>query len=164
MAADQRPALLGIQFFVSFRAALWPTPRMVKSTGTYLGGLNCQLTHGPSGQTIDTDAPKDNHGRGAAFSPTDLFCASLGSCMVTTMAIAAKNRLAIDIPGVKWEVTKEMSADAPRRIVRIATQIWLPFPKAKDPEGILERAALACPVKKSLAPEVDTPVVFHWAE
>lgn len=151
-------------FFVSFRAALWPTRRMVKSTGTYIGGLNCQLTHGPSGQTIDTDAPKDNHGRGAAFSPTDLFCASLGSCMVTTMAIAAKNRLGIDIPGVKWEVTKEMSSDAPRRIVRIACEVWLPFSKAKDPEGILERAALACPVKKSLAPEVETPVVFHWAE
>ncbi len=137
---------------------------MVKSTGTYLGGLNCQLTHGPSGQTIDTDAPKDNQGRGAAFSPTDLLCASLASCMVTTMAIAARNRLGTDIPGVKWEVSKEMSTDAPRRIVRIATQIWMPFSKAKDPEGILERAALACPVKKSLSAEVDTPVTFHWAE
>lgn len=137
---------------------------MVKSTGTYIGGLNCQLTHGPSGQVIETDAPKDNHGRGAAFSPTDLLCASLGSCMVTTMAIAAKNRLGFDIPGIKWEVTKEMSADAPRRIVRIATELWLPISKAKDPEGILERAALACPVKRSLAPEVATPVTFHWAE
>jgi uncharacterized OsmC-like protein len=84
--------------------------------------------------------------------------------MVTTMAIAAKNRLGIDIPGVKWEVVKEMSTDAPRRIVRISCQVWLPFAKAKDPAGILERAALACPVKKSLAPEVETPVVFHWAE
>ena len=137
---------------------------MVKSTGTYPGDYNCQLTHGPSGQVIETDAPKDNHGRGLAFSPTDLFCAALGSCMVTTMAIAAKNRLGFDIPGVKWEVTKEMSTDAPRRIVRIACQVWLPFSKSKDPEGVLERAALACPVKKSIAPEVETPVQFHWAE
>jgi uncharacterized OsmC-like protein len=137
---------------------------MVKSTGTYLGGLNCQLTHGPSGQVIETDAPRDNHGRGAAFSPTDLFCAALGSCMVTTMAIAAKQRLGFDIPGIKWEVTKEMSADAPRRIVRITTELWLPFPRTKDPEGVLERAALACPVKRSLSPEVATPVTFHWAE
>lgn len=135
---------------------------MVKSTGTYIGGLNSQLTHGPSGQVIETDAPKDNHGRGAAFSPTDLFCAALGSCMVTTMAIAAKNRLGFDIPGVKWEVAKEMSADAPRRIIRISTQVWMPFPKTKDPEGVLERAALACPVKKSLATEVETPTVIHW--
>ena len=136
---------------------------MVKSTGTYSGGLTCELTHGPSGQTFQTDAPKDNHGRGAAFSPTDLFCASLGACMVTTMAIAARNRLGFDLTGAAWEVTKEMSADAPRRIVRIAVAIRLPIPRERDPEGVLERAALGCPVKRSLAPEVETPVTFHWS-
>jgi putative redox protein len=135
---------------------------MVKSTGTYTGELNCQLTHGPSGKVIETDAPKDNHGRGAAFSPTDLTAASLASCMVTTMAIAAKLRLGTDIPGLRWEVTKEMSADKPRRIVRLAVQIWLPFSKAKDPEGILEQAALNCPVAQSLHPSVEKPVMFHW--
>lgn len=137
---------------------------MVKSTGTYTGGLNCQLTHGPSGQVIETDAPKDNHGRGAAFSPTDLTAASLASCMVTTMAIAAKVKLGTDIPGVRWAVTKEMSADKPRRITRLAVEIWLPFPKTKDPAGVLEHAALHCPVHLSLHPSVEKPVVFHWAE
>ena len=58
---------------------------MVKSTGIYTGELNCELTHGPSGGKIQTDAPKDNHGRGQAFSPTDLTTASYASCMVTTM-------------------------------------------------------------------------------
>lgn len=137
---------------------------MVKSTGTYTGGLNCQLTHGPSGQVIETDAPKDNHGRGAAFSPTDLTAASLASCMVTTMAIAAQSKLGTDIPGVRWAVTKEMSADKPRRITRLAVEIWLPFPKTKDPAGVLEHAALNCPVHLSLHPSVEKPVVFHWAE
>ena len=137
---------------------------MVKSTGTYTGGLNCQLTHGPSGQIIDTDAPKDNHGRGLAFSPTDLTVASFAACMVTTMAIAAKTKLGFDIPGVRWEVTKEMSTDAPRRIVRLAVEIWLPFSKARDPEGVLEHAALNCPVALSLHPSVEKPVVFHWME
>lgn len=137
---------------------------MVKSTGTYTGGLNCQLTHGPSGTVIETDAPADNHGRGAAFSPTDLIAASLASCMVTTMAIVAKLKLNTDIPGVRWEVTKEMSADKPRRIVRLAVQIWLPFSKAKDPEGVLEHAARNCPVAVSLAPSVEKVVTFHWSE
>jgi uncharacterized OsmC-like protein len=137
---------------------------MVKSTGTYTGELNCQLTHGPSGKVIETDAPVDNHGRGQAFSPTDLTAASLASCMVTTMAIVAKLKLGCDIPGVKWEVTKEMSSDKPRRIVRLAVQIWLPFSKAKDPQGHLEHAALNCPVHHSLQPNIDCPVVFHWAE
>lgn len=137
---------------------------MVKSTGTYQGGLNCELTHGPSGKTIETDAPKDNHGRGAAFSPTDLTTASFAACMVTTMAIAAKNKLGYDIPGVRWEITKEMSADAPRRIVRITTQLWLPFPKSRDPQGVLEAAALNCPVHHSLHPSIERPVIFHWQD
>ena len=137
---------------------------MVKSTGIYLGGLNCQLTHGPSGQVIDTDAPKDNHGRGLAFSPTDLTTASFAACMISTMAIAAKLKMNCDIPGLRWEVTKEMSTDAPRRIVRIATQIWLPFSRAKDPEGILEKAALNCPVHHSLHPAIERPVIFHWQD
>ncbi len=137
---------------------------MVESTGIYQGELHCQLTHGPSGQGIETDAPKDNHGRGLAFSPTDLTAASFAACMVTTIAIAARNKLGFDIPGVKWEVTKEMSADAPRRIVRLRTEIWLPIPQSKDPAGVLERAALGCPVHHSLHPDVDRPVVFHWQE
>lgn len=137
---------------------------MVKSTGIYTGELNCQLTHGPSSKVIETDAPVDNHGRGQAFSPTDLTAASLASCMVTTMAIAARLKLGCDIPGVKWEVTKEMSTDKPRRIIRLAVQIWLPFAKAKDPEGLLEHAALNCPVHHSLNPGIDCPVVFHWAD
>ncbi len=137
---------------------------MVKSTGIYQGELNCQLTHGPSGQVIETDAPVDNQGRGRAFSPTDLTAASLGSCIVTTMAIVAKLKLGFDIPGVRWEVSKEMSTDAPRRIVRLRTEVWLPIPQSKAPTGALERAALGCPVHRSLHPDLDRPVVLHWAD
>jgi len=135
---------------------------MVKSTGIYQGTYNCELTHGPSGVVIQTDAPKDNQGRGLAFSPTDLTVASFASCVVTTMAIAAKLKLGFDIPGVRWEVTKEMSSDAPRRIVRIATEVWMPIPKSKDPSGILAAAARNCPVHHSLNPAIDRPITFHW--
>jgi putative redox protein len=137
---------------------------MVKSTGVYQGELNALLTHEPSGAHIETDAPKDNHGRGQAFSPTDLTTASFASCMVTTMAIVAKTKLGRDIPGVRWAVTKEMSTDAPRRIVRIASEIWLPYPRSIDPQGLLEKAALNCPVHHSLHPSIERPVVFHWQE
>lgn len=137
---------------------------MVKSTGIYRGDLNCELTHGPSGQVIATDAPVDNQGRGQAFSPTDLAAAALGSCMVTTMAIVARQRLGFDLPGVRWEVAKEMSADAPRRIVRIRTEIWLPIPKSKDPQNLLEPTAHGCPVHRSLHPDVVKLIVFHWAD
>jgi len=45
---------------------------MVSISIEYLGDLHCNALHGPSGATLDTDAPKDNHGRGESFSPTDL--------------------------------------------------------------------------------------------
>ena len=137
---------------------------MVKSTGIYRGGLNCELTHGPSGQVISTDAPVDNEGKREAFSPTDLTAASLGSCVVTTMAIAARKRLGIELDGTRWEVTKEMSSDAPRRIVRLTTEVWLSIPRSKDVDGVLERVAHGCPVHRSLHPDLEKPVVFHWTE
>jgi len=136
---------------------------MVKSTGIYRGGLNCELTHGPSGQQFSTDAPVDNEGKGEAFSPTDLTAASLGSCVVTTMAIVARKRLGFDLEGTRWEVTKEMSTDAPRRIVRLSTEVWLSVPRSKDVDGVLERVAKGCPVHQSLNPAIDQPLVIHWA-
>jgi uncharacterized OsmC-like protein len=136
---------------------------MVKITGKYEGDLHCQATHDPSNRTLETDAPVDNQGRGEAFSPTDLMATALGTCILTTMAIAAR-RLGVDLKGARFEVTKEMSTDLPRRIARLATQVWLPVPRSADRDGLLERAAHTCPVHQSLHPSVDQPVVIHWAE
>src|SRR5471032_282805 len=98
---------------------------MVKITGEYQGDLHCTAAHGPSGNTLVTDAPKDNQGRGEAFSPTDLVATALATCIVTTMAIVAR-RSGVELTGLKYEVTKEMSADAPRRIARLTVDLWLP--------------------------------------
>lgn len=136
---------------------------MVKITGEYQGDLHCQATHEPSGRTLETDAPVDNQGRGEAFSPTDLMGTALGTCILTTMAIAAR-RIGVELKGARFEVTKEMSADLPRRIARLGTQIWLPLPKSADQNGVLERAAHTCPVHQSLHPSIDKPLVIHWAE
>jgi putative redox protein len=136
---------------------------MVKITGEYQGDLHCQATHGPSGRTLETDAPVDNQGRGEAFSPTDLMATALGACILTTMAIAAR-RLSVDLKGARFEVTKEMSTDVPRRIVRLATHVWLPVSHSVDRDDMLERAARTCPVHKSLHPSIDGLVVLHWKE
>ena len=132
---------------------------MVKTQIEYEAGLHCVATHGPSGTTLNTDAPVDNKGRGESFSPTDLVGVALGTCMATVMGIYAQGR-GIDLKGMRVEVTKEMSATPPRRIARLATEIWLPPGVAEDPA--LERAALTCPVHQSLHPGIDKPVVFHW--
>ena len=109
---------------------------MVKMTADYTGGLHCTAVHGPSGIRIETDAPVDNHGRGEAFSPTDLAGASLLTCMMTTMDLAAR-RNGIDLTGMRGEVTKEMAATPPRRIERLSVRIWIPLPRSADPQGIV---------------------------
>lgn len=134
---------------------------MVKISIRYEGELRCAAEHGPSGSEIQTDAPVDNHGRGESFSPTDLVAAGLGTCMATVMGIVAE-RHGIDLRGMQVEVTKEMSADAPRRIVRLATTIRMPVPADHPQRALLENAALICPVHQSLHPDVQKPVDFHW--
>lgn len=136
---------------------------MVKISGDYRGDLHCVATHGPSGKTLATDAPTDNQGRGETFSPTDLVATALGTCILTTMGIAAR-RLGVDLAGARFEVVKEMSADLPRRIARLATQLWLPRPPTTEARATLERIAHNCPVHQSLASSVDAPIVIHWAE
>src|SRR5438093_7379337 len=99
---------------------------MVKSTIEYRGGLHCVAKHGPSGATLETDAPVDNQGRGESFSPTDLVATALGACMATIMGIYAQ-RKNINLEGMRIEVSKEMSQDAPLRIARLKGGRWKPF-------------------------------------
>jgi putative redox protein len=137
--------------------------RMVKITGDYQGELHCSAVHGPSGTGLFTDAPKDNQGRGEAFSPTDLVATAMATCIATTMAIVARKH-GVELKGLRYEVTKEMSTDAPRRIVRLATTLWMPIAKTHPAANSLEHAAHHCPVHQSLHPAVDKPVLFHWTE
>ena len=136
---------------------------MVRITGEYQGDLHCTAVHGPSGQALTTDAPKDNQGRGEAFSPTDLTATSLAVCMATTMALVARKQ-GVELRGLRFEVTKEMSTDAPRRIVRLAVTLFMPVKRDVLPEGLMERTAADCPVAQSLHPDVQRPTTFVWPE
>jgi putative redox protein len=115
-----------------------------------------------SGTTIFTDAPKDNMGKGASFSPTDLVATAMGTCMLTTMGIAA-SRMEIDLTGTKVAVTKEMAAAPFRRIARLAVTFHVPVKLSQEQQKKLENAAKTCPVHKSLHSDVQTPVTFNWA-
>jgi uncharacterized OsmC-like protein len=134
---------------------------MVRITGEYQGDLHCSAVHGPSGDALATDAPKDNQGRGEAFSPTDLVAAAFATCIATTMAIAAR-RHGVDLAGVRYEVAKEMASEAPRRISRLTVRLWLPPSARKVPDGVLETTAHTCPVHQSLAPSVEKVIEFIW--
>ncbi|MBS0350344.1 MAG: OsmC family protein [Proteobacteria bacterium] len=126
----------------------------------YLGDLRTQCTHVESGSQILTDAPKDNQGLGREFSPTDLIAASIGSCTLTIMAIAA-NRLSVDLTGTQAKVIKEMQA-APRRIAKLTVTVSCPHQFEESIVQKLIAAAHQCPVLKSLLPEIEVKIDFHW--
>jgi putative redox protein len=136
---------------------------MVVIEGKYTGDLRCEALHGPSRSTLVTDAPLDNAGKGEAFSPTDLVATALGTCMLTLMGIAAR-RLGIDIAGSRADVIKEMVADPDRRIGRLPVTITVKGSVGEKERVILERAALTCPVHKSLDARVERPVTFVYEE
>ena len=127
----------------------------------YTGNLHCDATHGPSQSKVSTDAPTDNKGKGEAFSPTDLVATALGTCMSTIMGMKAEE-LGVDIRGMKVSVKKEMSKDAPRRIVALPSEVHIPLPPDHPHRHALEQAALNCPVHKSLPPEINRPTQFFW--
>ena len=129
----------------------------------YEGDLRCRLTHELSGSSFPTDAPKDNMGKGEAFSPTDLTAASLGSCMLTTMAIVAKRR-GILFGTASVEVIKEMISDPERRIGKITLTFQMPQGLNAEHRALLERTALTCPVQKSLNPSIEIPTQFHYSD
>lgn len=134
---------------------------MVAIQFEYQGDLHCRAIHGPSGSELNTDAPKDNQGRGESFSPTDLVATALGTCMLTVMGIAART-LNIDISGATATVEKEMTAAPPRRIERLTVRIRVPQSISAENRQKLERAAHTCPVHKSLHPDIQTPIEFTW--
>jgi putative redox protein len=136
---------------------------MVEITATYEGQLHCSATHGPSGATLPTDAPKDNMGKGEAFSPTDLVATAMGTCMLTTMGIVAQ-RNNIDMTGATVRVTKEMVTQPIRRIGKIGIEIVMPKALSAEDQQRLENAANACPVHRSVHPDVQVPVTFRWGE
>ena len=127
---------------------------------TYLGDLRTTSTHLQSGTAILSDAPLDNNGKGEAFSPTDLVANALGSCIMTIMAIKARD-LEVDFKDSTAEVTKIMQTD-PRRISKIQLVFNMSISVSEKNRLILERVAMNCPVLLSLNPEIDKEISFTW--
>lgn len=132
------------------------------ATILYEGNMRCKATHVQSGTLIETDAPTDNHGKGERFSPTDLVCTALGTCMITTMAIKYAER-PIELKGTSIEVKKHMAAE-PRRINKIDVVVNFPASLKLEEKDriILQRIADNCPVIKSLHPDIVLNIQYLW--
>lgn len=133
---------------------------MATSTITYVGELRTVCLHLQSGTEILTDAPTDNHGKGEAFSPTDLVATALGSCMVSIMGIKSKE-LNVDLKDSKVFITKIMQSE-PRKIAKIEVILEMSIETSDKNKIILERAAMTCPVLLSLHPDIEKNVIFKW--
>jgi putative redox protein len=132
------------------------------ATILYEGNLRCNAKHLQSGNTIETDAPTDNRGKGERFSPTDLVCTALATCMITTIAMKATD-MGIELKGTEISIQKHMLAD-PRRIGKI--DVHLTFPASLKLEEkdriILQRVGDHCPVARSLSADVVINAVYNW--
>ena len=127
----------------------------------YLGGLRTEATHLKSGNKLITDAPTDNHGKGEAFSPTDLMATSLASCILTVMGIMA-DRKEIPFEAAEAKVTKIMGSN-PRRIEEVVIEITIPDQNYTDEQKkLLEAAGRACPVGKSVHPDMKETISFNY--
>jgi putative redox protein len=133
---------------------------MATSIVRYLGELRTSSMHMQSGTEIITDAPTDNNGKGEAFSPTDMVANSLATCMITIMAIKARD-IDVELKGTTAEVTKVMAAE-PRRISEIHIHFEMDHAADDKTKTILERVAMQCPVHYSLHPEIKKLITFNW--
>jgi putative redox protein len=134
---------------------------MVEIEVIYAGKLHTEAVHGPSGARVATDAPVDNHGLGACFSPTDMVAGALGACMLTVMGILAeKNGWNID--GARVSVEKHMVVEPKRRIGQLVVELAMPAGVPDDARLPLELAAFSCPVRESLNPAIKLDVCFDW--
>ncbi|MDQ6758068.1 MAG: OsmC family protein [Bacteroidota bacterium] len=128
----------------------------------YEGELHCSITHLQSGTVVETDAPTDNQGKGERFSPTDLLCVSLATCIITTMALKARG-INIELKDTKIDITKHMLSE-PRRVGQIDIDIHFPATLHTEEKDriILERTGNHCPVAKSLNTDVKTNIKYNW--
>ncbi len=135
---------------------------MITSKVSYQGNLRTAMLHLQSNSEVITDAPVDNHGKGEAFSPTDLLATSLASCMMTIMGIKAQS-MSIDLTGTYAEVVKHMSSQ-PRRVSKIEVKMTMNQDFDEKTKTLLEKAALTCPVSQSLHPETKQNITFIYTD
>lgn len=126
----------------------------------YKGNLRTECTHMKSGSVVSTDAPVDNNGNGALFSPTDLVATSLASCMITVMGIKA-DQSGISFNKVQAEVLKSIKSN-PRRISEVKVKIEIDENWSTKEREIMERTGLTCPVAQSLHPDVIQNISFVY--
>ena len=133
---------------------------MTKLKCHYLGDLNCEAIHLQSGTLVKTDAPLDHFGKGEYFSPTDLLATSLGTCLLTIMAIKAKSK-GFNLEGIYLNIEKLMTKNNERKIKELIIDIFIPVTYSNGTIDFLKEASEDCPVTRNLSNEIDIKISWH---
>lgn len=123
---------------------------------TYTGDGSTRLVHGPTGETIETDLPPDNGGRGRKFSPTDLLAGAFASCILTIMGKMAQAR-GEKLDGAQINIDKIMVQN-PRRVGEFQIHLTFPAHFSAQQKKLYVAAVNACPVHQTLRPDVKVTV------
>ena len=134
---------------------------MTEISCSYIGDLKCNSIHLSSGVEIRTEAPLDHYGEGKNFSPTDLLATSLGTCLLTIMAIKARNK-GWEIKNINLKIKKIMTENTNRKIKELIIDIYLPIDLSKSKRDFLINAADECPVTKSLSESILLKLNWHF--
>ena len=133
---------------------------MSKLRCSYLGDLKCEAKHLLSGISIKTDAPLDHCGKGESFSPTDLLATSLGSCLLTIMAIKARSN-GWELENINLDIEKIMTKNKERKIEQLIIDIYIPEDLPKEKLNFLKNATKDCPVTRNLSDSLVLQIKWH---
>jgi ribosomal protein S12 methylthiotransferase accessory factor len=100
------------------------------------------------GFTIRTDQPPENGGAGNAFSPFDLFIASLGTC-AGFFALRFCQQRQLSTTGLELSVEIDRNPES-KRLDRIGITLRLPEDFPEKYRAAIVRAADQCAVKQAL--------------
>ena len=133
---------------------------MSKIKCSYLGNLKCEAEHLKSGNRIKTDAPLDHCGKGENFSPTDLLATSLGSCLLTIMAIKARSN-GWELVNISLDIEKIMTKNKERKIEQLIIDIYIPDDLEKEKLVFIKNASKDCPVTRNLSKSLNIQINWH---
>lgn len=120
---------------------------------TYDGSQHCTALQEKKGKTVVM-------GKGEEFSPWELVGAGLAGCMFWSMGKSARlNKL--DISGACVDVEVSMT---PTRIGAIDLTFTMPRNLSAPDRANLERAAIMCPIKRSIHLDTRISVRFNYPE
>ena len=134
---------------------------MSKIKCTYLGDLKCEAKHLQSGNRLWTDAPLDHYGKGENFSPTDLLATSLGSCLLTIMAIKARSN-GWELENIYLDIEKIMTKNKERKISQLKIDIYIPEGLSNEEIAFIQNASKDCPVTRNLSNSIDFQINWNY--